>query len=503
MGGDMRVGLASSLVLVLCAVASAQDAGAPGDPGTEKPKTEKPASRSAQLDELERRVAEQEKQLDALRASEATEAPKTTPKDAVSAEEQPKLELGYKDGFFLKGKIFGGDYEVRPRAKIELDYRAFPHAAQNDLFLHPVPQDEFLLRRAWLGFSGRFSVFSFDLELNLAAPTTQLLLGDFWFQYDGYDAFKVRFGHLRVPFGLEDGITPFMWTDTIERAMVIGSGQTVAPDLRPAVQVFGKLADGLFNYWFGAANQQDTNTAITGDPLAFARVESDVAKTVFVGASGLWTRLGGPVQSSFAGKTPGQFQFFAPVNVRGREQVYGVDAAIYRGPFWFAAEYVWAQQERQRVVAGGADGTPLITQGGYATVGYMFLGPPSDSKGPHKVFEGWQLFSGDIERKKAARNVGLEVLARFEWMSLDQARGGRHWTSVAKTTPALSSTAPDAASVKGDDAKGATLGLNLDAIENVRFMVDYIHLWFGDQTRAERPHSRQADELLFRAQLEF
>jgi hypothetical protein len=48
-----------------------------------------------------------------------------------------------------------------------------------------------------------------------------------------------------------------------------------------------------------------------------------------------------------------------------------------------------------------------------------------------------------------------------------------------------------------------TTGLNLDLTDNVRFMVDWVHLQVADRERAERAHSRQADELLFRAQLEF
>ena len=48
-----------------------------------------------------------------------------------------------------------------------------------------------------------------------------------------------------------------------------------------------------------------------------------------------------------------------------------------------------------------------------------------------------------------------------------------------------------------------TTGLNLYLQENVSFMFDWVYLRFGDRTRAERPHARYANELLFRAQLEF
>lgn len=87
-------------------------------------------------------------------------------------------------------------------------------------------------------------------------------------------------------------------------------------------------------------------------------------------------------------------------------------------------------------------------------------------------------------------------------MSLDDARGGRRLDPTTGL-PATPTTAANAAKVKGNDAKAVTVGLNLDVIENVRIMADYVHIRIGDQSRAEKAHSRQADEFLMRAQLEF
>jgi hypothetical protein len=94
----------------------------------------------------------------------------------------------------------------------------------------------------------------------------------------------------------------------------------------------------------------------------------------------------------------------------------------------------------------------------------------------------------------------MELVCRLEWMSVGEARGGRKGQGGA---PAFPSLAPDADKIAGNDAKAFSVGLNLDPIENVRFMVDYVHLRIGDQARSEKAHSRFGDEFLFRAQLEF
>jgi phosphate-selective porin len=465
---------------------------------------------AARLNELEKKVAEQQREIEALKQARpaAPAAPaideKSGAEAAATKTAPPKFEWGFNDGFFVSGELNGTGYSIRPRARIQLDYRAFPHSDQNLAYPHPIPEDQFLVRRARFGFDGNFGVFKFDFE---ADPTRSgnVPLGDFWLQYSQFEAFQVRAGHFKAPFTLEDGMTADIYLETIERSMIGGSGNTVAPDFHPGAEVFGVLADGLFNYFLAAQNQADSNTVTaTGDPLVTARVESDVEKELFVGVSSLFTRLGGPIQTSFPGRTPGQFQFFNPVSVRGWEQAYNFDAALYHGPFWMMFEAIWAQQERLRVLADGTNGTPLVTQGGEVTVGWMFFGPSRDSAAPHgDPFDEWQLFSMDIQKRKNARNVGLELLVRLEWMDLEDARGGRRFTSATETTVATPSTAANAAKVKGNDCKALTVGLNLDATENVRFMADYVHLDIGDKSRAERAHSHQADEFLFRAQLEF
>jgi len=462
-----RVALA--LVLVLAATAAAQD-----DPEVPLP----PTSEAERIRLLERELERQQKEIDALKGEQSTS----------------NLEWGFDDGFFIKGKIAGASYSIRPNGFIQLDYRAFPHSSKNLQYQNVPPEDQFVVRRARVGFNGNFGDFEFFFEVDPTRTTPQLPIGQFFLAYHPIDEFQVRAGQFIVPFTLEDGFTHPLYTDFIERAMVVGSGAAVAPDFRIGGEVFGKFGGGLLKYFVSVTNNPPSNAVTVGDPLAAARLATEI-RGFDLGASGYWCRVGGAGATSYAGRTPGQFQFFTPVAIRGWEQAYGLDTAYYFGPAWFAAEYVFGHQDRDRVGANGASGTPLVTQGAYFTVGWLLWGPTTP--GPHPIpFKDWDLFSIDLVKKRAARNVGLELVARVEWIDMSEARSSR----VIATPP---STAANAVNVKGNQCEAVEGGVNLDVIENVRIMFEYAHLRIGDASRAEKAHSREADELLLRAQLEF
>jgi hypothetical protein len=473
----------------------------------EKPQ-ETPARSDAQrIEELEKKLDQQQKEIDELKNKKPEKAETPPPpideKGAVSEAQKQTFEWGFKDGFYVRGTINEASYELRPRARLQLDYRAFPHSSDNLAFPHAIPEDQFLVRRARVGFMGHFGPFDFDFEADPAR--SPFPLGDFWFVWHQWDEFQVRFGHFKAPFDLDGSMVTSLYIDMVERAMVIGSGNQLSPNLRIGAEVMGKIAGGLFNYFLSAVNQPDGNVVPNGDPLYSGRLETDVKGFEFgVGALGARVGLAGPNNTgkSYPGATPGQFVFFTPVAIRGWQQAFTVDAAYYFGPVWASGGYAWAQQERLRIGADGTDGDPLVTQGAWLTAGWLFWGPTTP--GPHGVpFKDWDLFSMDLEKKRAARTVGMEMVVRIETMDIRDARGGRRFTSATETTVATPSTAANALNVKGNQAQAMTVGFNLYPIENVKFMADYVLLHLGDQQRAERAHSNQAQELLFRAQLEF
>jgi hypothetical protein len=465
--------------------------------------TEKPRSDADRLEALEKKLAEQQAEIEALKKNPPAPKPAIDEKGAV-AEAQgkaPQLEIGFKDGFFLKGEVNGSKYEIRPRARIHLDYRAFPHAGKNEVSPHPFPEEQFLIRRARVGFAGFFGPFGFEVEVDpVRAP---LPLADAWINYQQFDAFQIKVGEFRVPFGLENMVSS-RYIDCVERPMVEGGGNTVAPNYRIGAMLWGKISEGLLSYYVGAFNagpygQQASNVVTSGDPLVAARLQSEF-KGFTIGVAAYWSRSGG-VTTSYPGRTPGQYTFFNSVNIRGWTQAYEVDACYYVGPVWAGAEYIWAQQDRERIGADGTRGTPLITQGAVLTMGWMFWGPTTP--GPHGVpFADWDLFSMDLKRKRNARNVGASLVLRLENVDMDDARGGRRFSNGALTS-SNEGTAPNSVKIKGNQAQALTVGLNIEPIENVRIMINYVRVRTGDLARAERPHSRFQDEILLRAALEF
>lgn len=460
-----------------------------------------PKSDAERLEELEKKLAAQQDEIDQLKKTQ--KPPKVDEKGLPVPDAPPTFDWGFKDGFFVKGAVNGTNYELRPRARLQLDYRAFVHSHVNLAFPHSIPEDEFVIRRARVGFGGNFGPFEFTFDADpIRSP---LPIADFWFQWHQIDEFQVRFGSYKAPFDNDDFMNSDLYIDCVERPMFSSSGNALAPDYRVGAMAFGKIAGGLFNYWVSCTNLPDSNTVVDGDPLYSGRVETDI-KGFFLGVGALGARAGasGPngAVKSFTGATPGQFAFFSPVNIRGWEQAYIADTGFYFGPTWIVGGYGWGQQERQRVAADGTTGTPLVTQGAYLTMGWMFWGPTTP--GPHGApFKDWDMFSMDVQKKRNGRNVGMELVCRVEWIDIRDARGGRRFSNGSETTPSVPGTAANSTEVKGNQAEAVTAGINFYPIENVKFMVDYVHLHLGDATRAERAHSHEADEFLVRAQLEF
>lgn len=474
--------LVAGALLAAAGPALAQDGA--GDVPPARPVEGAVPDAAKRIADLERKVEELERQ------GRKGEAPRIDEKAAVAAvgtANVPQFAIKYNEGFVVHAKVNDQTFSFRPRGGVQLDYRAFPHAK---------PNDQFVLRRTKVGFDGAFGDFNYDIEAQPLRPNIPFI--DAWLEWASFKEIKLRVGHFKTPFSLDNGVTLDFRTDFVERPMVVGSGNVVAPDYHPGGEVLGSIGDGLVNYWFAVQNQVDSSASVSGDPLMAARVEVNVGG-FSIGTSAFWERLAG-IQTSFQGITPGQFQFFKPVSVHGWTQAYELDACFYAGPFWARSELVYAAQERRRCLADNSDGTELITQGAYGTIGFVFWGPAAGSPRPAAPFKDWELFSFTTEKKKNKRFVGAELVCRFEWISIDDARDGRKGQAGV---PATTSTAANADKVRGNQATAFWLGLNVSPIENVTFMANYVHLRIGDQARAEGPHAREADEFLFRAQLDF
>jgi hypothetical protein len=244
---------------------------------------------------LEATVTSQAKRIDDLEAKKAPTAPGAVADASKQTPASPQWEWGYNEGFFVKGQIHDEKFEIRPRARLQVDYRAFPHSAQNDLYQNKPPQDLFTVRRMRVGFEGSFTqYFYFDLEADPTRNTaSQLLLGDCFFEFRPLpDELRFRFGQYKTPITLDDGMTSDLYLDFLERPMMVGSGNQLAPDFHIGAEVYGSFAKGLLKYWLSCQNQPQNATVASGDPMTCARVASEFFG-IELGVAGCWENRSG------------------------------------------------------------------------------------------------------------------------------------------------------------------------------------------------------------------
>jgi hypothetical protein len=448
----------------------------------------------AETEALRRRLDAQQAELEALR-ERLDAAAGTAPLDTrVVAPPEGHVPLAVAfDGELVELTAKLGRYTLtlHPRAGVQTDLRAYPAGDAR-------PDDKFLVRRARVGLDGTLGDFAFVVQVQVQRSPTQLV--DAWVQWQRYDELRLRFGHFKTPFSLDNGPTGGDFTtDFIERPMVIGSGRALAPDFHLGAQSSGALAGGHLRYWLSVQNQPDSSEVRSSDLMYCARLEG-LAGPFSLGGGGVW-EWHPETETSFAGLTPGQFEFFTPVSVGGLWQRYEVDATCYTGPVFARLELAYAEQERRGVLAGGRDGTPLCTQGGELTLGWMMGGKRAGAKPSLEPMDDWSWFSWGVLKRRDRRQAGLEVLGRIEWMRLDDRRGGG---KLPNGQHAPAATGAGAINVAGAECTALSFGLNFNPIETVRFSVNYAHLWFSDRLRAERAaDDAQSDELLLRAQLDF
>src|SRR5262249_26682690 len=162
------------------------------------------------------------------------------------------FDWAYDDGFLVKGTIAGARYVLRPRAYIQLDYRAFVHSQANEAFpAKGVADDRFLLRRAVIGFIGTFGPVGFFFEAAPVRGSNGLIpFQNAWLEWRPTDEFQLRAGHFIPPFTFADGFTGPPFADFLELPMV---AQTLSYSFRPGAMAHGDFEKGLLS-WFIALN---------------------------------------------------------------------------------------------------------------------------------------------------------------------------------------------------------------------------------------------------------
>ena len=348
--------------------------------------------RTAQQDEMSRRVMEVEQKAQAAAAS--------------------SLLTGYEPGkgFFLKSADdqfrlnlsgYVQNWMQVEGAKEDEDFPAGSVAAGNARH----DASTFKMRRARIILSGTiYKDFGFHIEPELVSGGQGTRLEAAFATYTYAPWAKVKVGQFRDMYSLEMA-TASQDLDFAERAVVV---RALAPDLQMGLMVSGnlKLANvlpvyyglGIFN---GCGRVDQCATDNDGDkeytgrfavspPMPFGNLtiglnadhrNFDIVRgngardlvTSPVGAPSTAHRFNpiGPTGVTLAGNGNGLQNGFL---INGDRNTGGVDFVFDWYPFILKGEYHYASQRRNGLGVGGSDLDDLTMQGTYGTIGYWIFG---------------------------------------------------------------------------------------------------------------------------------
>jgi phosphate-selective porin OprO and OprP len=284
-----------------------------------------------------------------------------------------------------------GDNQIQVGLLIQMDGRFAVADSQGNVL------DTFLLRRVRPILQGRIArVFEFYVNPDFAGGAVNLR--DMYFDTRFSDAFRIRVGKAKAPFGIErlHGAAGLLF---VERALPT----TVVPDRDIGVQVLGDVAGGVFSYQGalmngvvdGGTQDLDTNTAkdlvgrIVVRPWRRNRRHPLAGLGVaLAGSHGLQpTAL--PVFRTAGFQT--FFSYSGAVGEGDRRRV-SPQAFYYRGPFGGFGEYVRSTGAiRKESVAAGIDHTAW-----QVAASWVLTGEPATDRGvarPNVPFDpatgGW------------------------------------------------------------------------------------------------------------------
>ncbi len=325
----------------------------------------------SQLDQKLRILERNQELKDEAAVAAAKAAPKITASDG-------RIEIASADGA----------NSLRLRGLLQVDHRWYDAANR--------PADTFLLRRARLGFDGRFNNFlQYAVQAELAG-TVQVL--DANINAVITPAFQVRIGKFKSPVGLEQlQADPVAFFNERSVATNLTSGRDVG------LQLHGDVLNKRLNYTLALLNGvPDGGNNVTGSTdfddhktvavrlftTPFVNDKDAVLNGLGAGfaiSSGDYSTAAGRAASY---RTDGQQTFFTyltstattadNVSAAGRGFTYSLQAYFYRGPFGLLAEYVGSSLELQR----GTGRVRAACHHAYnLSVGYVLTGEDSTYRG--------------------------------------------------------------------------------------------------------------------------
>ena len=253
----------------------------------------------------------------------------------------------------------------------------------------------------------------FQVEAELAA--THEAWRDVYADFKHYDAVRVRGGHFKLPFSLDELTSP-THLDFMFRSL---AATHLAPGRDTGVMVHGRIVNKTINYEAGVFNHDGKNgrtnnpDKVYGGTTVAARVTYEPMRDVKDAKTDL--SVGGAYTTSdvpegiagLRGLMVYDQKFFSASNyiVNGKRRRTGAEFQLRPGPASIKAEWIRVETERKGESVENTDLSPLVGQGWYVSGTYAVTGEKkSRVQRPNKPF--LQGGAGAIEL--AARVESLE-----------------------------------------------------------------------------------------------
>lgn len=420
-----------------------------------------------------------------------------------------------KDGAFILESANEAN-SIQLTGRMHLDYRASsldamdlgPSARGDDRDTASMA-DQFDLRRARLGVKGKFAKdFKYEIVGNLPGTATVDVA---YFDWAKYDAFQIRGGKFKQPFGLEELISSNNIT-MMERSYL---DQTV-PAKKIGVQVMGSPAKGL-TYALSTFQNNDVERDLHGDGYAsgagrvtfnFAESMGDKESVMHIGLSGLSatssvqptttsqttgsadgsTSAGRATINSFRSAGRGLANIFrgqigggacttasysCPLEFGAKivQEAAGLEGIFARGPFKIMGEYSRGQYKAEH---NSGTNVSYDTDTFYAEAGYFITGEKYADSYKNGVFGGFKPKNNfDLDNGQLG---AIELAFRIEGFRVEDTNLG-----ASGLGSRLQGTLDGSGTANGTKSKADTYtaGIRWILNPNVVFKVNYAYTNLG------------------------
>lgn len=371
-----------------------------------------------------------------------------------------------ENGFGFKSA--DGKSEINLTGRMHVDARMFNSDfanSTNDTNVGTVKfGDQFEMRRARIGFNGKFNNdFTFEVVANAVGSTD--IVDTAWVNYGFTPALQVRVGKFKQQFNLEE-LTSSNNIDFVERSYI----NQFAPAKKIGAMIHGIPMEGT-TYGLSLFQEGSSNVAATGNLQTSARLTANIAKLADIKDSVIHLGLAGTSGKYDVVAASGSSATYMNIRneQRGADAIYkltgtaatgvasivdkslvGVEAAYAYGPFKMQSEYATLKLKADYLGATAADAEAKLW---YVSALYNITGEKWSDAYKDGVFGSIKPLS-HFDAKNGGTG-GLQIGARYSQYD------------ITKTTGTASTTAT---SPKGTTA---TVGLTWFVNSNMRFMLDH------------------------------